>query len=363
MELNEKALDFQQRLKKRINIRKIKSKLVRGKKLAARRMATNSRIKKRSQGAAKNILVRKLSGGKNYSTLGTSQKIAIDRTLENKRGLIAKIAKRLFAGKRKEEMARLASARTNHNQSSKNHPRPKATAHSEEMITDLNMIAEIFNEGVLQEGKYDPAIFKAVFLAGGPGSGKSYTAEKIAFKAMGFKLVNVDSFFEQALKKAGMPLSGDSIFSPKGQEIRAKAANRKVEYEKLILKGRLGMIIDGTGKDITKIAESKRGLEAIGYETSMVLVSTSLEMSQSRNLERERQLPSKELEKIWKEVQKNIGEYAHMFGGRFHIIDNSTGEDGKKKYDKQTLQVYKEISKWARTPVNNPAAKEWRESQ
>ncbi len=30
----------------------------------------------------------------------------------------------------------------------------------------------------LQEGVYDPNIFKAFFLAGGPGSGKSYVVRK-----------------------------------------------------------------------------------------------------------------------------------------------------------------------------------------
>ena len=31
----------------------------------------------------------------------------------------------------------------------------------------------------LQEGVYDPNIFKAFFLAGGPGSGKSFVAQKL----------------------------------------------------------------------------------------------------------------------------------------------------------------------------------------
>ena len=32
---------------------------------------------------------------------------------------------------------------------------------------------------ILTEGVYDPGIFKAVFTAGGPGSGKSYVATNI----------------------------------------------------------------------------------------------------------------------------------------------------------------------------------------
>ena len=53
---------------------------------------------------------------------------------------------------------------------------------------------------ILKEGVYDPGIFKAVFTAGGPGSGKSYTAstlfgmpEKMPYvSAQGLKGVNSD---------------------------------------------------------------------------------------------------------------------------------------------------------------------------
>ena len=34
-----------------------------------------------------------------------------------------------------------------------------------------------FKEQYLQEGVYDPGIFKAYFLAGGPGSGKSFVTK------------------------------------------------------------------------------------------------------------------------------------------------------------------------------------------
>ena len=37
----------------------------------------------------------------------------------------------------------------------------------------------------LLEGVYDPGIFKAFFLAGGAGSGKSYSAEKATGSAAG----------------------------------------------------------------------------------------------------------------------------------------------------------------------------------
>ena len=52
----------------------------------------------------------------------------------------------------------------------------------------------------LDEGIFDPSIFKAIFLAGGPGSGKSYVVDKTT-RGLGLKLVNSDATLEKLLKK------------------------------------------------------------------------------------------------------------------------------------------------------------------
>ena len=48
----------------------------------------------------------------------------------------------------------------------------------------------------LIEGVYDPNIFKAFFLAGGPGSGKSFVVRR-ATGGLGLKIVNSDTAFEK----------------------------------------------------------------------------------------------------------------------------------------------------------------------
>ena len=57
----------------------------------------------------------------------------------------------------------------------------------------------------LQEGVYDPNIFKAFFLAGGPGSGKSFVVRKTT-GGLGMKIVNSDDIFEKLLDKEGLSL-------------------------------------------------------------------------------------------------------------------------------------------------------------
>ena len=82
-------------------------------------------------------------------------------------------------------------------------------------------------EQLFSEGVYDPNIFKAIFLAGGPGSGKSYVAGK-TIRGQGLKTVNSDDAFEKGLKKAKLTTAPDDIASAQGQAVRAKARPRGV---------------------------------------------------------------------------------------------------------------------------------------
>jgi len=100
----------------------------------------------------------------------------------------------------------------------------------------------------LEEGVNDPAIFKAVFLAGGPGSGKSFMVGQTGLNSLGFKVVNSDQQFEIALKKAGMSQSPEDIFSTKGQSLRDRAKFLTAKRQDQYLAGRLGLVIDGTGR-------------------------------------------------------------------------------------------------------------------
>ena len=52
----------------------------------------------------------------------------------------------------------------------------------------------------ITEGVYDPNIFKAFFLAGGPGSGKSWVSER-TLSGIGLKVINSDNAFALALNK------------------------------------------------------------------------------------------------------------------------------------------------------------------
>ena len=236
-------------------------------------------------------------------------------------------------------------------------------------------IKETIIEQMILEGVDDPGILKCVFMAGGPGSGKSFTAMEIfgidkklksSFSSFGLKSVNSDSAFEAGLKKNGIdpkdlariekeePELWDKITAtPGGIRDRAKQLTKKQKsfYEA----GRLGMIIDGTGHVYSKIQKNKKHAESLGYDTYMIFVNTSLEVAKERNLKRDRVLPDDLLEKSWKDVQNNLGKFQNLFGGNFRIVDNTV-------YKPISGQVQKAVNSFIRKKVYNPIGKKWIET-
>ena len=204
----------------------------------------------------------------------------------------------------------------------------------------------------LQEGLYDPNIFKAFFLAGGPGSGKSYVAGR-TMGGHGLKSVNADEAFEYLLKQAGLSLK----MPPEQQEprdvVRGRAKDITKARQSNYLEGRLGVVIDGTGKDANKILGQKSGLEILGYDTYMIFVNTSLDVALQRNAERSRSVPEPIVVKAWKDVQSNIGKFSNMFRAGFIVVDNNNaGEDSLKEVEKRVRGLL-------RKKVKNTRAQSW----
>jgi predicted kinase len=230
------------------------------------------------------------------------------------------------------------------------------------------LFAEIITEGV-----DDPGILKCIFLAGGPGSGKSYTAKEIfgvgkgdleTVSAGGLKLISSDTAFEQALKKNGInpkdladiekndPNFWAYIAGEEGDSIRNKAKAVTQKQQAFYEAGRLGMIIDGTGDEILKIRNKMDKAEKLGYDCYMVFVNTSLEVAIKRNAERSRSLPESLVREIWSKCQENMGKFQGMFGNNFIIVDNT-------EYQPVNRSVQKQVDAFLRKPVQNPIGKKW----
>lgn len=225
---------------------------------------------------------------------------------------------------------------------------------------------------MLPEGVDDPGILKCVFMAGGPGSGKSYAVSDLfdipknvrtSFGSMGLKLVASDAIFEIMLKQAGIdpksladierdnPTLWHAIANAEGG-IRDRAKTLSLKQLKNYEDGRLGVIIDGTGDKFEKIALNKRRFEDLGYDCMLVFVFAPLELALHRNRQRSRQLPDEIVEGIWKLVQSNLNHFRQAFGSRFVVIDSS--EPGPVE-----ANIRKSVRAFLREPISNPIGRQW----
>ena len=206
-----------------------------------------------------------------------------------------------------------------------------------------------FNE--LQEGLEDPNIFKAFFLAGGPGSGKSYVV-RYTTGGTGLKVVNSDDVFEKYLKDAGVSMKMGSE-DPRRDVLRSGAKRVTASRQANYIEGRIGMVIDGTGKEYDKIRAQKANLEALGYDTHMIFVNTSIDVALERNAKRKRTVPEDVAILSWKEVQGNLGKFNSLFRGNMVIVDNNnTAEDIEK-------MTFKQVKRLLSKKVKNTRAKQW----
>jgi len=233
----------------------------------------------------------------------------------------------------------------------------------------------------LHEGVYDPGILKAVFTAGGPGSGKSHIADTIfgvrddegdrLFKKAslvadtGLKYVNSDNLFEQGLAAAGIspkmlgqiaeedPAMWDYIQDPTDPESIRSIAKRKLSkirgfYET----GRLGMLIDGTGKNYYKVARDKAALESLGYDTHLLFVDTTREVAIARDAKRDRSLGDRKVSEIWQQVQDNKLTLSELFGEQLSIVQNDV-------YGPPPKEIVKVLNTFVSSPVENIIGQEW----
>ena len=204
----------------------------------------------------------------------------------------------------------------------------------------------------LQEGVYDPNILKAFFLAGGPGSGKSYVVKRTT-GGLGMKIVNSDNAFEKLLKDAGLSLKMPPEEEESREKVRVRAKEITAKRQANYIEGRLGLIIDGTGREYDRISKQARELEGLGYDTHMIFVNTSIDVALERNAKRARSVPTSIVVNSWKATQANIGKFQNFFKNNFIILDNNDADED------MMFQIYKRVKKLANKKVQNHRGKAW----
>ena len=208
----------------------------------------------------------------------------------------------------------------------------------------------------LTEGVYDKHIFKAFFLAGGPGSGKSWVAAR-TLEGSGMKVINTDLGFERYAKQAGLDLKKMQSFTPAQTKLkdalRARSKSGTKTQLQFAIEGRLGLILDSTARDIPRIESEASALGALGYDTYMVFVNTTLETALKRNQLRPRSVPDAIVIQSHKQIQANRQKLKNIFGSNYVEVDND--------FDLPHInsEVYKKINKLKKPKYSKQMAKDW----
>ena len=111
----DEVLNLQQRLKKKQMLKRIKGKIKLGRRRAKYKVANTDKLKKRSQKKAREIIRARVAGslGKDYKKLPLAGRMQVDKKVEKKKDIIARLAKRMMPKVKKAEMERVKKARSN----------------------------------------------------------------------------------------------------------------------------------------------------------------------------------------------------------------------------------------------------------
>ena len=178
---------------------------------------------------------------------------------------------------------------------------------------------------------------KAIFMAGPAGSGKSFISQKLV--PSDFTTINVDDTYEELLKSSGIGMKLANM-SPdelkKSGELMGQA--RKATDAKLqdATKNAKNLLIDSVGGSSKMLLKKKAELEALGYETAMIMTYVSPITSLERNKQRDRSLLPSIVIRSWRDVNTNIDAYRQAFGDDFTLV-NLDPEDANKDFDENFI--------------------------
>jgi nicotinamide mononucleotide adenylyltransferase len=157
--------------------------------------------------------------------------------------------------------------------------------------------------------------YKAIFVTGGPGSGKDVVIRECIAEQ------NIVEFNLQQV----MDILNDK------HKLAMRSMNPKMEA----IRHRGPLIINGPADDFEKISSIKEELEELGYQTMMVFVDTTDKVSQERNTLLARMMLESTRHQRWTEAQKNIEQFSGLFEN-FSRFDN-TGDLADKIDDISAL--------------------------
>jgi cytidyltransferase-like protein len=177
--------------------------------------------------------------------------------------------------------------------------------------------------------------FKAIFVTGGPGSGKDIVIREAIAEA---KITELN--FIQARDYLGD---------------KQKLSEKTNDFRREAIRSRGPLIINGPADDIEKIAYIKEELEELGYNTMMIFVHTNNETSKERNSNLTRMMAESVRQDKWQKSQKNIIQFNEMYNNLV-TFDNTGNLDTKEE---DINDIYQSTKAFLDSSIVNESATDW----
>jgi dephospho-CoA kinase len=177
--------------------------------------------------------------------------------------------------------------------------------------------------------------FKAIFVTGGPGSGKDIVIREAIAES---RIVELN--FIQARDYLGD---------------KQKLSEKTSDFRREAVRSRGPLIINGPADDIEKITYIKEELEELGYETMMIFVHTNNETSQQRNSNLTRMMAESIRQDKWQKSQQNITLFDKIYDNLV-TFDNTGNLDTKEE---DINDIYESTKLFLDTKSINEFATDW----
>lgn len=148
--------------------------------------------------------------------------------------------------------------------------------------------------------------FKAIFVTGGPGSGKD--------------IVIREAIAESRITELNFTQAFDYLTD------KHKLSEKSNDYRRESIRTHGPLIINGPADDVDKISYIKEELEELGYDTMMIFVNTTNETSKERNSLLSRMMSESVRQDKWLKSQENTDFFMEKFSN-FISFDNTGNID------------------------------------
>lgn len=175
--------------------------------------------------------------------------------------------------------------------------------HAKELMKDVR-------KGMGMNESVDRGLFKAIFVSGGPGSGKD--------------IVIREGIAEHKIVELNFIQAQDYLAD------KQKLSEKTSDFRREAIRSRGPLIVNGPADDTDRISYIKEELEELGYETMMVFVNTTNEASKERNSLLSRMMVESVRQDKWLKSQKNTKYFNETFK-KFISFDNTGGIDSKEE--------------------------------